>query len=736
MKKIYSILALVALISVSCAREELVQPSAKEGEYMTLEGTIQPDTRIAVGELSGNKYPVLWTADDAIGVFSSEANIDNVAARIHNSSVGQNVGKFTTSDPVDYPAASTELLIYYPYNDYASVDGPKLSSAIPSEQVHGAANSSEHIGQYTVAYGTASVSAEAPTVTFALNHAAAYVRVVLTTSEFNGYKLKGVVLRDLSNSKPLSGSVSVNLETGALTVAEPNAYYVRTEFAEPHVLGSSAAEIWLTAIPADFSSTPLYVAVEMESPDGATVTVPVKVNGNLKADAVNTIEVSSLSLSSNVLSWYEPTETRKLVGGWAYGESNCFIIQAGVIGSGVNQKVAVKARGHFGKVNEPKYVALVVGNNCNEKQSNSKFYINDDNTIAQYSSSLIITAYKQLGTDCDFNVKTETNTFSDGKTLNYKGLAVGKVVVCDKDKNILWTTSLWGRTAADVPSVTMKCGAEVMYCNLGALNSNTDDWKNGGAFYQWGRPVPFSWSGKMDIPSGVHAVTMSEADAVTGVYADMITMAMTHPQEKYSPQGNFANARGDWHIGTGTGELSDRRQDLWGNPDCEPNGGHKTIYDPCPKGWRVITPAVVEELNDAVATMGKEAATMELHKTNNSDKVEKMFYLKYNVSSDNSLYFPLSGCIFLAKWSGNLQFMVRPYSADDGNIQRMSFCWANAPAGPTSHDAYAFGFTNPDKRITGDEQEKNVRPTADFMDNMGGRANGFPVRCMKDTENR
>lgn len=65
---------------------------------------------------------------------------------------------------------------------------------------------------------------------------------------------------------------------------------------------------------------------------------------------MNTIEISDLKLSDNAVKWYEPVETRLLVGGWAYGDANCVVSK-----TGINNTFSVKARGDFSKVQEPKY---------------------------------------------------------------------------------------------------------------------------------------------------------------------------------------------------------------------------------------------------------------------------------------------------------------------------------------------------------------------------------------------
>ncbi len=758
MKKIYTLLALAALVSVSCAREELVQPSEQQGTYLTLEGTFEPATRISIGDKDGSSWPVLWSSGDAIGILSQDGSIDNVAARVTESSVGQNVGTFKTSDPVNYPEGAAQILLYYPYNEYAQYEGQVLTTTVPSEQIHGAVNTNEHLTQNTVAYATADIPDDPETaVQFSLNHITAYVRVRISSTEFTGYTLKSVTLADKSSAaSPLSGELSLNLKLGRWDASPSNSKsYVRTNLTGA-TIGTGVSEVWLAALPADFSSKDLSVAVEMVDPSGTrTVTVPVKVRGNLKANAVNTVEVLNLATSDNAYSWYEPVETRDLVNGWAYGESNCFVINAGTTETAQEQTIQVKARGHFGKVQEPKYAVLVYGNHTNATASNGRFWINGDQTPSTYSAAgegielkaITPGVYHDLDGDYSFRAKSATTTFTSGE-LNYKNLALGLVSIYAADqKTILWSVALYGRAASEFQTVTMACGKEIMAHNLGGQTANWDDWKNGGAYYQWGRPIPYSWSGSIHNPTDRHCWAIKENDVIAGKYGDMLEFSIQNPLTKLGVASNFPLAKDDWHVGTGMGVLSDRNQGFWGNPDpSDPNGGHKTIYDPCPKGWRVISPDVIAEWEANVSSM----ELVEKDETVNSSgkTTYYMDFLKYTVGGADC-YIPLSGCGFHAQDKGNFQYMARPYGKSktanaEGkwpntggyqNTKLAAFCWSNAPVSAASHEATSFGYWAPERIVTGDEAA-NVRPTDDFLAYKGGRANAFPVRCMKDTENR
>ena len=143
----------------------------------------------------------------------------------------------------------------------------------------------------------------------------------------------------------------------------------------------------------------------------------------------------------------------------------------------------------------------------------------------------------------------------------------------DADGNILWSWHIW-IPIVDVATLdgTALCGAQIMDRNLGALVATSAtgevDPLSIGLFYQWGRKDPFP---------GMASLTENKGAAVAGTAwtakGELITTAysIAHPTE-------YAHIKevdpGVWN--------ADDPKDLW-NAD----GDKKTIYDPCPVGYRV-----------------------------------------------------------------------------------------------------------------------------------------------------
>ncbi len=143
------------------------------------------------------------------------------------------------------------------------------------------------------------------------------------------------------------------------------------------------------------------------------------------------------------------------------------------------------------------------------------------------------------------------------------------VAVLNEDGNILWSWHIWiPATDIQTGSYGNIMGTDVMDRNLGALVATTEsdtqiDVLSYGMVYQWGRKDPFTAAGEFN--SETQATYAGEAEEVA---PGQITLAeaIAHPRL----MGHINN--GDW--------INDPNNDFW-------NELEKTIYDPCPPGYRV-----------------------------------------------------------------------------------------------------------------------------------------------------
>ncbi len=173
-------------------------------------------------------------------------------------------------------------------------------------------------------------------------------------------------------------------------------------------------------------------------------------------------------------------------------------------------------------------------------------------------------------------VDFEKTAANDYYTIVFKtpaSLHPGNAVIAAKDAgdNILWSWHIWvpETTVADVADGTVFSATDVMDRNLGALVAavaNTDadvDIKSLGLMYQWGRKDPFV--NRSVLAGSTKAKIEGTAESVA--------------EGTISLEESIANPRQLGHTNDANW-LSISDNTLWSNST-------KTIYDPCPVGYRV-----------------------------------------------------------------------------------------------------------------------------------------------------
>lgn len=196
-----------------------------------------------------------------------------------------------------------------------------------------------------------------------------------------------------------------------------------------------------------------------------------------------------------------------------------------------------------------------------------------------------------------FFVDYEKDMSGKELTTSPKGNTV--IAAYDSAGTILWSWHLW-LTGGDDPrgGFTLSNGATLMDYNLGAWsNSNgststVDIWRGYGLYYQWGRKDPFLRPEYYDCAKSSDETVYNAADDyiyVTVKKSDdkvgTIDYAVKNPLTFIS---SSEENKGNWLYGN-------TRTDLWSE------SGPKSLYDPCPYGWRVPAKSVFDVLDIASA---------------------------------------------------------------------------------------------------------------------------------------
>ena len=269
-----------------------------------------------------------------------------------------------------------------------------------------------------------------------------------------------------------------------------------------------------------------------------------------------------------------------------------------------------------------------------------------------------------------------TITFSTPSTLRN-----GNAVIAAKDAsgNILWSWHIWVCKDYD-PTVTGQAyynnAGVMMDRNLGATSATPGDVGVLGLMYQWGRKDPFLGSSSISSSTQAKSTLSSwpspeSSTSSTGT----IDYAVKNPTTFIT---GVSGTNYDW-------VYSSRDDKLWQSA--------KTIYDPCPPGWKVPTGG-----SDGVWSKAANTSSSFSYTWNSTDKGMN-FSNKFGSAS--RIWYPAAGYLYY----------------DDGSLRDVGGdgdWWSCTPDGD-----YAYGLG-----LNGDG---NVYPS-----DYNGRAFGQSVRCLQE----
>lgn len=262
-------------------------------------------------------------------------------------------------------------------------------------------------------------------------------------------------------------------------------------------------------------------------------------------------------------------------------------------------------------------------------------YADPNTTDADYRNNM------GLGSDATMNktIVRKSVKLEGGKVYFYTNpdMADGNVsiAVADADNNILWSWHIWAINDLDLDACAIAIdhpavkGITMLDRNLGAYSNGSlqtyGDVSNAfGLYYQWGRkdPLPgnralngyhyyyYWYDAKTDTDiykqgTGVASVPKYSAAQFSG-WQEAVAYSIANPVFHIVPYGSVVvggtapksisyTSQGSpiWpYTWFKSGVPDDGWSGLWGNPDGkqELGSGSKTIYDPCPVGWRVPEP--------------------------------------------------------------------------------------------------------------------------------------------------
>ena len=263
----------------------------------------------------------------------------------------------------------------------------------------------------------------------------------------------------------------------------------------------------------------------------------------------------------------------------------------------------------------------------------------------------------------------------------------GNAVIAAKDAsgNILWSWHIWF-TDQPQEQVYYNGAGTMMDRNLGATSATPGDVGALGLLYQWGRKDPFLGS------SSIHYESMAEAKSTitwpSAVSSDSSNGTIEYATANPTTFIKYNSSNNDWYY-TGSSSTDNTR---WTTSD-KP----KSIYDPCPSGWRVPDGGSNGIWSTALGSSSSFNDESLYSSTNKGMNFSGRF------GSASTIWYPASG--FRNSYDGSLS-----------NVGSHGFYWS---ASPGSYNAFSLYFHN----------NGNVNPSYS-----SSRAYGRSVRCLQESK--
>lgn len=505
-----------------------------------------------------------WNNDSKLGVYHSKSTASGKNDLTHialNLITGGGTNQATFDKITDLDKGNHVFNAYYPYSESNGNDPKKVMVNLPIEQLQPENGSDTKTTDYSFFTATQKLSVKDTDVAqsnFSLKNIFAILEFDFTlespeqkiseiTISANNHKLVGDFIVDLTADKvvPEHTSSSSNSVTLKASNQEGN-------------LNANKTKARIVINPSQLEGEKLFVKVKT---DDKVIDLEIKAE-NYLANYIYQVPIIIVSPA-------EDLNTNGYANSYIVSEANkAYKFDAKVQGNGkTTSKINPK------KLN-PKKAFLVWESSKEEKGVIANVSL-DENGIITFITS------DKIGGNALIAV-------TDGEPTDEFPLGT-----------IIWSWHIWSTNYDVNKEITVKSTTgdkfKFMSTNLGALTVDPD--KNGnGLKYQWGRKDPFLKDGfKLDGSEHEGVVHYPKYGWQASTYtAD--SKDLTVEASIAFPTGFFRSGSGndfDWS-GIGSG-IENRNNQLWGN--LENNLGKKSIYDPCPVGYRVPPTEAFDNFN-------------------------------------------------------------------------------------------------------------------------------------------
>jgi len=718
MKKFLTLLGLMAIVAVSCSKKEFEYPTPEKGVPYVFEGTVATDgftwnTASQIG---------IYGLTDGLSIMNEVAQIEGYAVSIPyvdeetgetiypeitpSEYEGKAVAPFNTPG-LDLLKGENEFLVYAPYDEemsYIPSLGVIYNLSVAKAQTQTVPNVAGACFSLGKVKGIPGVDEK---FSFTLNPVTALLKVTVASSEFVGYGLKKVTIIDDEGTAKLGGTFDVNVDDLSFEEAATFSEISTTITAPSDMASGEKQSIYINVLPGDFSKEFTFI-VELQGTNG-NVIIPMKKSlGVLEAGKTTELSLTDLKSSDNMYKWFCPVENRKLVGcDYAYGDANTYLIQCktAVYGGGSVNPVAeipdevvidYRLRGDYTQAEIPDNVTFewATTDGASKKALPRK---DAGNTFVADGLSFTVDP-------ANYKVTVKNEKATGGAPILLMKNAEGK---------ILWGWAFWNIAADGTKLEAINVGGyDVANMNIGEATTDRENWIKTEKlivrtmyYYQFGRYLPATyWNSYWSHSQLNTGITAGNLPGLNGPFTTLKESlewpygGIMNPDDPQTAMNNWTEE----YVG-----------DLWGCVLGDDKAeGTKSIYDPCPKGWRVPDHAVISkwgEISGTAPAKDKYVTTAGLAGLN----IDNMFL-------------PYAGYVNYYKVTDTKGYRVANNGTTGSFTATQASYFSNYCASHSASSPFVYMFYGPNQL-----NEKNVCKAGQQI-----RSVSTPIRCQKDKYNR
>lgn len=622
---------LVPAVLLACQKEELTGPGYNP-DAVTFDGV----AAFAASSSSEEAFDLLWEADvDRIGLFTfADGQPEQTNVYYAAASTGQGSVKFMSpsrNKGIEWDGTSTakyDVYAYYPYrasnNDYTAI--PVSVRAGQGGMPGDLRTVKDNLSLYASAAGIASSAGNVP---LDFSSPVAVVRLDISSSVPIPNVTKLTLTADQGVGLAFEAG-SLDLTDGTLTIAPEvsPSNVIEYTFDEPVTLYSDPVSVYIAVNPV---AAGLSIDLGAEYGDGVTLAL-----GELQTPAETGIAGGTLTVYDVYFEYAGAPGYEDAIDLSANGTANTYIVSR----PGTNYRFDATVKGN----GIPRTFTWTESDGTEITRSYSDLDITPANVrLVWYNSPMTSDGYSDKSPVVLSSVLYELGTvyFSTPEPF-----VSGNVLLAayNDSGEILWSWNIWAAEGYDPESTAIKAGRySLMDRNIGAVSGpevrNADSRTAAraiGNYYQWGRKDPFpaaaeyidkgldgagemywgipthtpieeyqqdysskSWGAADLIFGSVNADNAHELPSVLGNSYSVdqaVEESIKYPFRWMASSGSDNwNDNYNWTRSSGLNGTANASvwHYLWGCPAVAPeymtdeSDNLKTIYDPCPAGWKV-----------------------------------------------------------------------------------------------------------------------------------------------------